>query len=80
MVGVLYHLYEKLEIGGYFIVDDWQIFEGYDFPAKHACLDFFEVHGHHPEIIPIDSMSVYWKKSEHVEVQHWRYSKSAFKP
>eukprot|EP00986_Skeletonema_menzelii_P013248 scaffold7606_cov152-Skeletonema_menzelii.AAC.1 len=48
-VDVLYHLYDKLSIGGYVIMDDW-----FGFPSKTACEDFFDVHGIKPEIIPID--------------------------
>lgn len=74
-VDTIYHLYEKLEVGGYFIVDDW-----YGFPARDAFVDFFNVHGVQPEIIQIDQLSVYWKKTAQFEVQHWRYARSAFKP
>lgn len=37
-VDVLYHLYDKLSIGGFVIMDDW-----YGFPSKTACEDFFQV-------------------------------------
>lgn len=72
-VDVLYHLYDKLSIGGYVIVDDWN-----GFPAKVACEDFFKVHGISPEIITIDAVSVYWKKTEDVDILFWRYQKSDF--
>lgn len=74
-VDVLYNLYDKLSIGGYLIMDDW-----FGFPSKNACEDFFKVHGINPEIIAIDSLSAYWQKTEHVDIQHWRYAQSKFKP
>jgi hypothetical protein len=73
-VDVLYHLYEKLSIGGYFIMDDW-----FGFPSKTACEDFFAVHGISPDIIPIDDLSAYWQKTENITVQYWRYKQSQFK-
>jgi hypothetical protein len=73
-VDVLYHLYEKLSIGGYVIMDDWT-----GFPSRTACQDFFHVHGLNPEIIAIDDLAIYWKKTEEVEVQYWRYEQSQFK-
>ena len=39
-VDVLYHMYDKLSIGGYVIVDDWAA----NFGARFACLDFFKAH------------------------------------
>jgi O-methyltransferase len=73
-VDVLYNLYGKLSVGGYFIVDDW-----FGFPSRTACEDFFAVHGISPDITPIDDLSVYWKKTENVTVQYWRYEQSQFK-
>lgn len=72
-VDVLYHLYDKLSVGGYVIMDDWA-----NFPSKHACNDFFKVHGISPDIIAIDSISAYWKKTEEVELQYWRHEKNQF--
>mmetsp|Transcript_23599 Transcript_23599/g.33700 ORF Transcript_23599/g.33700 Transcript_23599/m.33700 type:complete len:396 (-) Transcript_23599:692-1879(-) len=72
-VDVLYHLYDKLSIGGYVIMDDW-----FGFPSKLACEDFFAVHGFQPDIIPIDGLSAYWRKTEDVEIQYWRYEQSKF--
>jgi len=68
-------LYSKLSVGGFVIIDDW-----YGFPAKVACEDFFMVHGINPEINKIDPLAAYWKKTEHVDVQYWRYEQSKFKP
>lgn len=73
-VDVLYNLYDKLSIGGYVIMDDW-----YGFPSKTACEDFFKVHGIEPEIIQIDKLSAYWKKTVEVDIQYWRYEQNQFK-
>eukprot|EP00804_Cyclotella_cryptica_P026712 CCRYP_007948-RA/>CCRYP_007948-RA protein AED:0.18 eAED:0.09 QI:0/0/0.25/1/1/1/4/165/291 len=73
-VDVLYHLYDKLSIGGYVIMDDW-----YGFPSKTACEDFFQVHEISPEIIKIDHIAAYWKKTEDVTIQYWRYQQNKFK-
>lgn len=72
-VDVLYHLYDKLSIGGYVIMDDW-----FGFPSKTACEDFFVVHGIQPQIIAVDELSAYWQKTEHVQIQYWRYEQSNF--
>ena len=72
-VDVLYHLYDKLSVGGYVIVDDW-----FGFPARTACEDFFKVHGMNVTIVPIDKMSVYWQKTKQIKIQHWRYKQSKF--
>ena len=73
-VDVLYHLYGKLSVGGYVIMDDW-----FGFPSRTACEDFFKVHGISPTIVRIDELSAYWKKEEEVDVQFWRYEQSKFK-
>jgi len=73
-VDVLYNLYDKLSVGGYVIMDDWN-----GFPSKVACEDFFRVHGIAPNVTEIDSLSAYWKKTEEVDVQFWRYEKNEFK-
>ena len=44
-----------------------------------ACEDFFGVHGIHPEVIKIDEISAYWKKTQHVDIQYWRYEQLKFK-
>ena len=62
-VDVLYHLYDKLSVGGYVIMDDW-----FGFPSKVACEDFFQVHNIHPTIVPIDDLAAYWQKTEQVEI------------
>eukprot|EP00970_Alexandrium_tamarense_P015438 scaffold5170_cov200-Alexandrium_tamarense.AAC.12 len=73
-VDVLYHLYDKLSIGGCVIKDDW-----FGFPSKTACDDFFEVHGIQPNIVSIDQLSAYWKKTEDVDIQYWRYEQTSSK-
>ena len=73
-VDVFYHLYDKLSVGGYWIQDDW-----YGFPAQDAAHDFFKVHGISPEIIRIDDLGAYWKKTENINLQYWRYEQSKFK-
>jgi len=75
-VDVLYHMYERVSVGGYIIMDDW-----YGFPARRACLDFFEAHGLNPSIIQIDTLAAYWKKTaeEDVKVQYYRYKTRQFK-
>ncbi len=73
-VDVLYHLYDKLSIGGYVIMDDW-----FGFPSRTACEDFFAVHHDiQPEIIRIDNLSAYWKKTDHIQIQYWRCEQSKF--
>lgn len=74
-VDVLYHFYDKLSIGGYVIMDDWG-----GFPFRTACEDFFTVHGIQPDIVPIDSLSAYWQKTQEVDIQYWRYQQNKFKP
>jgi len=73
-VDVLYHLYDKLSVGGYVIMDDW-----FGFPSKQACEDFFAVHKISPQIVRIDDLSAYWQKTEQVEIQYWRYEQLQFK-
>jgi len=73
-VDVLYHLYGKLSIGGYVIMDDWT-----GFPSRTACLDFFSAHGISPSVILVDDLSAYWQKNEHVDIQYWRYEQLKFK-
>ena len=73
-VDVLYHLYDKLSVGGYVIIDDWNG----PFPSKTACEDFFKVHGISPHVVPVDRVGAYWKKTEEVVVQYWRYQQGVF--
>ena len=81
-VDVLYNLYDKLSIGGYAIMDDWDMLRGggpSPFPSKTAALDFLKCHGLKEQIIKIDQLSAYWKKTQHVDVQYWRYKQLDFK-
>lgn len=74
-VDVLYHMYDKLSIGGYVIMDDWT-----NMPSQAACReDFFKVHNISPTIIPIDPNAIYWEKTEDVKIQYWRYEQRKFK-
>jgi len=73
-VDVLYHLYDKVALGGFVIIDDW-----YGFPAKDACEDFFLAHGISPEILSIDQYAVYWQKTDHVHILYQRYQSGQFK-
>lgn len=73
-VDVMYNLYDRLSVGGYLIMDDWNGFE-----SKTACTDFFAAHNHHPAVIQVDRSSAYWQKHEEVEVQYWRYEQHNFK-
>jgi hypothetical protein len=78
-VDVLYNLYDKLSIGGYAIMDDWDMPRRASFPSKTAVLDFFKCHGLQEQIIKIDQLSAYWKKTRHVDIQYWRYKQLDFK-
>lgn len=51
-------LYDKLSIGGYVIVDDYNVVEG----CKKAVHDFLSGRSLQPEIHEIDGVGVYWKK------------------
>ena len=72
-VDVLYHLYDRVSVGGYVIVDDW-----FGFPAKQACIDFFQAHNTHPIVIPIDNNAAFWQITQIVSIQYWRYRNKTF--
>lgn len=55
----LVNLYPKLSIGGYVIVDDFNTVKA----CRIAVEDFRTKHRIKDDIIPIDSESIYWKKS-----------------
>lgn len=57
-IEVLEALYDKVQIGGYIIIDDWTL-KG----AKLAVNDFLGKRGITPTIIDIDTASCYWKKT-----------------
>jgi hypothetical protein len=37
------------------------------------------VHGINPEIVKIDEIAAYWKKTEDIDIQYWRYEQNKFK-
>ena len=53
-------LYDKLSVGGYVIVDDYNVVEA----CKLAVHDFLLARKLTPTIIEIDEIGVYWKKKE----------------
>ena len=55
----LTHLYPKLSVGGYVIIDDYTIPQ-----CRQAVHDFLDKHNIKDPLLPIDSMSVYWQKSQ----------------
>jgi hypothetical protein len=57
----LTHLYPKLSVGGYVIIDDWGI--DHICGEKQAVLEFRETHDIIDEIIDIDYHSAYWRKN-----------------
>lgn len=73
-IDVLFHMYDKVSINGYIIVDDWT-----GFPAKVACEDFFRIHKMSPKIVPIDGSSVYWRKTHQITTQYGKYLSRKFK-
>ena len=54
----LVHLYPKLSVGGYIIIDDWGSVKG----CQQAVKDYREKHHIIEEIFPVDMDAVYWKK------------------
>ena len=54
----LVHLYPKLSVGGFAIIDDWGVVEG----CRLAVQDYRKDHTITEEIIPIDADGVYWQK------------------
>lgn len=55
---VLTALYDKVQPGGYIIIDDWEL-RG----ANSAVHDFLAARNEPPAFIPIDSHSIYWRKT-----------------
>ncbi|MCE9649750.1 MAG: TylF/MycF family methyltransferase [Parvibaculum sp.] len=55
----LRHLYDKLSVGGWVIVDDYELFAG----CKAAVHDFLGQRALTPEILPIDGIGVYFQKT-----------------
>ncbi len=56
----LTNLYPKLSHQGYVIVDDYHAVSA----CKAAVHDYCDANGIHPEIIDIDGVGVYWRKSD----------------
>ena len=54
----LVHLYDKLSVGGYVIIDDYHVVA----PCKQAVEDFCIAKNITPTIQEIDGVGVYWKK------------------
>ncbi|WP_395297514.1 TylF/MycF/NovP-related O-methyltransferase [Kitasatospora hibisci] len=54
----LTHLYPKLSVGGFVIVDDYNIE-----PCRRAVADFRERHGVREPIVPIDGHGVHWRRA-----------------
>ncbi len=57
----LVHLYPKLSVGGYVIVDDWGAVKA----CREAVTDFRKTYGVADEMNTIDWAGVFWKKSHH---------------
>ena len=56
----LEYLYDKLSVGGYVIVDDYNVVEA----CKHATHDFLSARKITPTIVEIDEIGVYWEKKK----------------
>jgi hypothetical protein len=55
----LVHLYPKLSVGGWVVVDDYRIIPA----CRAAVMDFRRAHGIRDPILPIDGSGVYWRRS-----------------
>ncbi|HLZ67343.1 MAG TPA: TylF/MycF/NovP-related O-methyltransferase [Aliidongia sp.] len=55
----LNHLYDRLAVGGWVIIDDYCLVEG----CRQALHDFLGSRGLTPEILPIDGVGVYFQKT-----------------
>ena len=52
-------LYEKVQPGGYVIIDDYG-FAG----CRQALAEYFQEHGNLPQLLPIDAESVYFRRTQ----------------
>lgn len=52
-------LEKQLSPGGYIIMDDWAIAT-----SRQAFIDYFEGQNREDDVIPVDSLSVYWQKNK----------------
>ena len=78
-VDVLYNLYERVEIGGYIVIDDFDWMGSRSFGARDAVIDFRALHGIEDEahaMQPIDRNGAFWRKSREVEVRRDAYLQS----
>lgn len=57
-------LYGRVPLGGFIIVDDW-----FGFPSREAIEGIFADLGVQEAIIPIDTLSVFWRKNHMCSVQ-----------
>lgn len=55
----LVHLYERVSPGGYVIVDDYRVVAG----CQKAVDEFRQQRGIHDEIVEIDGVGIYWRKT-----------------
>lgn len=55
----LTHLYDRVSLGGYVIVDDYRVVEG----CRKAVDEFRARRGIHDNIVEIDGVGVYWQKT-----------------
>jgi hypothetical protein len=55
----LVHLYPKLSVGGYVIIDDY----GALLPCRQAVHEYRDAHGITDQIVPIDWTGSYWRRS-----------------
>ena len=60
--GVLQDLYDKVQTGGFIIIDDYNSFQD----CKVAVDQFRRERGIEMEIVPIDELSVFWRKEARV--------------
>lgn len=58
---ILVHLYPKLSVGGYVIIDDWGLDQICG--EKQAVIEYREAHGITDEVLEVDWQSSYWRKS-----------------
>lgn len=63
----LNHLWDKLSVGGWIIVDDFEVVPA----CKAAVYDFLATRGVNPQIHPIDGVGVYFKKENDAGAVEW---------
>lgn len=57
-IDALTHLYPKVSVGGYIIVDDYQVIRG----CKKAVDDYRQAQGIHEPMVEVDWAGVYWQR------------------